>query len=393
MRISVLFFLFWFGFGLIILGMVSNGSSADQNFGSSVAIDLVVAVKMAPLYEHINATYKITGHDDGEVSWSFSKKGKSDTGLIYSNGKIVVGSQDKFDPTVGDRMEGELKTAIELLNSTQRVDKDHKLKALENVSYYSGQQLVDAMTWNFGGNTLVRSGRYNKSLFYYNKAIKADPSLPDPWNNRGVALRNLGRYKDAINSYDQALNLSPDSRIVWNGKGESLYRLGRISQALECFNRSIQLDSGNAQAWHNKGVILLRKRKYDAAVDCFNRSIASDPYVPEVWNNKGVALARLGRNDSALSCFNNAATLNPKFAGDWANAGIVLHSLGLENKSQNAFSVAKALGYNKTTAYFEASTLPPALVDVQKSPGFSEGLALLGLVCVSLLRRRLIRKP
>ncbi len=376
----------------LALGTASSGGSSDPTFRSKVATDLGTTVKLDPVYERINSTstYKIIAHGDGNVSWSFSRAGKSDSGLIYSSGRLVVGSQDNFGPEVGDRIEGELKTEIGLLNSTQKISDDLRRKATENASYYSGDGLVDARTWDSCGNLLSKSGRYDRSLLYYNRSIKADPSIPDPWNNRGVAFRNLGKYVQAVASFTRALNLSPNSSIVWNGKGESLYRLGKLPEAMECFNRSIRLDP-SAPAWYNKGVILSGLGRYNEALDCYNQSIPLDPYDAEAWNNEGVILAKLGKNESALSCFNHASTLDQKFGGAWANGGMVLHAIGLENKSQDAFSVAKRLGYSKTNDYYLAQTLPPALLDETKKsqgPGVAASVALLSLVSLLLVQKK-----
>lgn len=371
----------------LALGTASSGDSSDPKFKSKVATDLGVKVNLDSVYERINSTstYKIIDHDDAVVSWSFSRTGKSDSGLIYSSGRLVVGSQDNFGPDVSDRLEGKLKTEIDILNSTQKISDDLRRKAVENLVYYSGDGLVDAWTWDKCGNLLAKSGRYDRSLLYYNRSIEADPSIPNPWNNRGVAYRNLGKYVQAVVSFSQALNRSPNSSVVWNGKGESLYRLGKIPEALECFNRSIRLDS-SASAWYNKGVILSRLGRYSEALDCMNQSISLDPYKAEAWNDEGFAYVKLGRNESALSCFNHASTLNQKFGGAWANGGMVLHVMGFENKSQDAFSVAKRLGYSRTKDYYLAETLPPALLDeTKKSQGLGVAASIMLLFFVSLL--------
>lgn len=378
----------------LVLGTASSGGSSDPTFRSKVATDLGTTIEPDPVYERINSTsaYKIIAHDDGNLSWSFSRTGKSDSGLIYSRGRLVVGSQDNFGPEVGDRIEGELRTEIDLLNSTQKISEDQRQKALVNAVYYSGDVLVDAVTWDSCGNLLAKGGHFDRSLFYYNRSIKADPSIPNPWSNRGVAFRNLGRYKQAVASFSQALNLSPNSSIIWNGKGESLYRLGKRLEALDCFNRSIQLDQ-SALAWYNKGVILLGLARYSEALDCFNKSISLDPYSAEAWNDKGVAYIKLGRNESSLSCFNHASTLNQKFGGAWANGGMVLHVMGLENKSQDAFSVAKRLGYSRTKDYYLAETLPPALLDeTKKSQGLGVAASIILLFFVSLLLLKIRRQ-
>lgn len=376
----------------LALGTASSGGSSDPTFRSKVVTDLGMTVKLDSVYERINSTsnYRIIAHNDSNVSWSFSRTGKSDSGLIYSSGRLVVGSQDNFGPDVCDRIEGELKTEIELLNSTQKTSDNLRRKAMDNAAYYSGNGLVDARTWDSCGNLLVKSGHFDRSLLYYNRSIKADPSIPNPWNNRGVAFRNLGKYKQAVASFSHALNLSPNSSVVWDDKGESLYRLGKRPEALECFNRSIKLEP-SALAWYNKGVILLGQGKYSEAIYCYNQSIPLDPYDAEAWNNEGVALAKLGRSESALSCFNHASTLDLKFGGSWANGGMALHAMGLENKSLDAFSVAKRLGYSRTKDYYQAQTLPPALLEeTKKSQGISfvASIALLFFLSLLMVQKR-----
>lgn len=378
----------WVGLVIGLLFLLSNATLAapsDQDYASHVTVDLGLKVNIEPLHAPINATYKLIDSSEGMISWSFNKEGKGDTGFVYSDGRIFVGSQDKFDPKVKDKLDAELKAAIDLVNSTEPLTEKQR-NATEGatvLSYYSGEAKVDAATWNRCGNTLVESGRYGPAMFYYDKSREADPSFADPWNNEGVALRNLGRYKEALVSYNEALNLSPNNSDILNNRGESQYHLKRLPQALDDFNRSCQLDPGGSQNWYNKGVVLSRKGRYIEALDCYSKSLESDSYNAYAWNNKGVALARLEMYQDALPCFSNAATINPKLAGTWANGGIVLKDLGLENKSQDAFSKARALGYNQTKTYYEAETLSPTILgDNGKTvPGFGITSAMI-LICL-----------
>jgi len=375
---------------LFLLSAASCGrASSDADFASGITYDLRMKIDTGPLQVPVNATYKLIDWNEGFISWSFNNNGKGDTGFIYSDGRIMVGSQDKFDPSVKDRLDGELKAATELVNSTEPLPEDRR-GTIEGAVYYSGGKSVDAATWNRCGDILVESGRYGPALFYYAKSREADPSFADAWNNEGVALRNLGRYQEAIKSYNVALNLSPNNSVILNDRGESLYRVKRVAEALEDFNRSCQQDPGNSLAWYNKGVALSREGSFIEAQDCYSRAIEADSYNAQAWNNKGVALARQGRYQDALPCFSNAATISPKLAGAWANGGIVLQNLGLENKSKDAFSAAKALGYTQTKDYYEAQTLPPVILGDKggKMPGFAFGITL---ICLGCARMRAMR--
>ena len=378
---------------LFLLSTLSLGAPSDPDYASHITTDLGIEVNIEPLHAPINATYKLIDDHEGMISWSFNKGAKSDTGFVYSNGRIEVGSLDLFTPSVKDRLDNELLDAINLVNSTQALTTktptvDQK-RLLDSAVYYSGGEKVDALTWNRCGNILVESGRYGPALFYYDKSREADPTFVDPWNNEGVALRNLGRYQKAVTFYDEALNLSPNNSVILNNRGESQYRIKRLPQALEDFNRSCQSDPGNSPAWYNRGVELYGLGWYIEAVDSDSRSLEADSYNANAWNNKGAALAKQGLYQDALPCFSNAATINSKMAGAWANGGIVLQKMGLISKSKDAFSRAKTLGYNQTKDYYVASTLPPSILSEngEKMPGISLATSMILIYLIYLGRR------
>jgi tetratricopeptide (TPR) repeat protein len=373
---------------LFLLSTVSLGASNEPDYASHITTDLGMEVNIEPLHAPINATYKLIDDHDGVISWSFNKEAKSDTGFIYSDGRILVGSLDMFAPSVKDRLDNELLDAINLVNSTEKLTVDQN-RWRTGVVYYSGGEKVTALTWNRCGNILVESGRYGPALFYYDKSREADPTFVDPWNNEGVALRNLGRYQNAVTFYDEALKLSPNNSVILNNRGESQYRIKRQPPSLEDFNRSCRSDPGNSPAWYNKGVELYGLGWYIEAADCDSRSLEADSYNANAWNNKGAALAMQGLYQDALPCFSNAATINPKLAGAWANGGIVLQNLGFEGKSKDAFSRAKTLGYNQTKDYYVASTLPPAILSEngEKMPGLSLATSMILIYLIYLGRR------
>jgi Tetratricopeptide repeat. len=373
---------------LFLLSTLSFGAPSDPDYASLITTDLGMHVSIEPLHGPINASYKLIDHHEGVISWSFNKEGKSDTGFIYSDGRITVGSLDLFSPSVKDSLDNELLDVIDLINSTQALNVDQN-RLMTGAIYYSGGEKVDALTWNRCGNILVEGGRYGPSLFYYDKSREADPTFVDSWNNEGVALRDLGKYQKAVTSYDEALNLSPNNSVILNNRGESQYRIKRLPQALDDFNRSCRSDPGNSPAWYNKGVELYGLGWYIEAADCYSRSLEADSYNANAWNNKGVALAMQGLYQDALPCFSNAATINPKLAGAWANGGIVLQNMGLVSKSKDAFSRAKTLGYNQTKDYYEASTLPPAILSEngEKMPGLSLATSIILIYLIYLGRR------
>ena len=58
-------------------------------------------------------------------------------------------------------------------------------------------------------NTLNIMGRYEECLVDYEKVLEIDPKLANAYINRGSAYSHLGEYKKAIADYEKGLELDP----------------------------------------------------------------------------------------------------------------------------------------------------------------------------------------
>jgi tetratricopeptide (TPR) repeat protein len=58
-------------------------------------------------------------------------------------------------------------------------------------------------------DTLNAMGRYEESLQDYNRALEIKPSLAKAHVNRAIAYSHLGQYKKAIADYEKGLELDP----------------------------------------------------------------------------------------------------------------------------------------------------------------------------------------
>lgn len=376
---------------LLSISPASGESAFVKGFSSSIFTDTGLQPNLDSLHNKVTSvsTYKVSESASDHLRWRLGTSSKSDTAIVFSDGKIQVGSSLKFDPTAKDQLDSELSTVIKLINSTAKISDASKRQALSSAQYYSGDSPVDAETWRKSGDQLFNKGAYDKSLVFYDKSLAQDQSRAETWNNKGAAFLSVGRSQDALNCYDKAINLTQGNSYPWNNKGVVLYNLGKIGQALECLNRSCLQDSGNAVAWYNKGVLLSYLNQYKDALDCYNRSIENNYYSPQAWNNKGLSLVKLGRQNSSLECFRDAIDLNQKYAEPWVNGGIVMHELGFELNSKDAFEQAKKLGYNGPNEFQWSGMAPPELMGGSSKalPGLGDSAPAIGVMAALLIIR------
>jgi len=65
---------------------------------------------------------------------------------------------------------------------------------------------------------------------------------------KGQSLLKDGKFNDALGFFEQALLLNQDDPDLWNNKGTALRSMGRYEEAMECFNKSLKIDPRDKNA-------------------------------------------------------------------------------------------------------------------------------------------------
>ncbi len=159
------------------------------------------------------------------------------------------------------------------------------------------------------GDKLLKGGKYQEALAYYEKAIKLSSKPATAWTSRGVAQKRLGDFEGALRSHNTALKLNPKNEIAWCNKGDLMFRLNKYNEALECYENALDLNSRYAIAWNNKGTTLARLRRYDEAKICQDMATRLRPKYAAAWVNKGEILAKMGKRNEAIACYKRAKKL------------------------------------------------------------------------------------
>jgi len=177
------------------------------------------------------------------------------------------------------------------------------------------------------GRSLQDDGKYDEAMRYYDAALRADPSNPDPLNNTGNILLAAGKVDEAKIHFMKAISMKPDF-------GEGYY---------------------------NMGCALLETGAYSEAVDYFNKSLRIHPQNEKAHNNLANALATQGRFNQALAHYREALRLKPRFVDAHVNLGIVLKRQQQYDEARKHFSEALRLqpDNEKARKNLAALTTPP----------------------------------
>ncbi|NLM28844.1 MAG: tetratricopeptide repeat protein [Methanomicrobiales archaeon] len=134
-----------------------------------------------------------------------------------------------------------------------------------------------AGVWYHKGQTCCTTGKFDRAIVCYNRALEISPDDPVVWKRKGFVLLKIGRYNEAVACYDRALELDPEDATAWQRKGYALAHLGAHADAIACCDRAIALSPERIIAWQSRGWLLGLMCRYGEATDCYEKVLAIDP--------------------------------------------------------------------------------------------------------------------
>jgi tetratricopeptide (TPR) repeat protein len=91
------------------------------------------------------------------------------------------------------------------------------------------------------------TGKPEKALADFNRAIEIDPQKADGYLGRANTLNTLGQYSDAIEDYDRAMEIEPtmaESTLAnaYVNRGSAYSHLGQYEKAIADYEKGLELD-------------------------------------------------------------------------------------------------------------------------------------------------------
>ena len=127
------------------------------------------------------------------------------------------------------------------------------------------------------GDELLKQGKYDEALKYFDSALDLNPKDDRAWRRRGDALEKLGKYNEALESYDKAIEINPKEELSWYSRGDVLEKLQRYGEALESYDKAIELEPKWWLSWYSRGDVLEKLQRYGEALESYNKAIEAAP--------------------------------------------------------------------------------------------------------------------
>ncbi|MBU1218191.1 protein kinase [Myxococcota bacterium] len=154
------------------------------------------------------------------------------------------------------------------------------------IFYYEKALMADpkfVKALNSLGTICKNRMQYEKALQYFSKAIEIKPDYFAPYNNRSLVYSGMEKYDDALRDLDRAIQLKPDNTTLINNRAWVYRMLGETSKAAVEYERLIKKAPDNRKYLFNYGRLLLENGRLDDSEKVFRKVLASDSQYVQAW--------------------------------------------------------------------------------------------------------------
>jgi tetratricopeptide (TPR) repeat protein len=92
------------------------------------------------------------------------------------------------------------------------------------------------------GASNLNTGKPEKALEDFNRAIKIDPQKAAGYLGRANALNIMGRYKECLEDYDKVLQINPKLANAYINRASAYSHLGEYEKAIVDYEKGLELD-------------------------------------------------------------------------------------------------------------------------------------------------------
>jgi predicted TPR repeat methyltransferase len=195
---------------------------------------------------------------------------------------------------------------------------------------------------NFLGIIAIQTGQPEQAIEPLQRAIAAQPDVPEYHNNLGLALQRAARLDEALSAFERAIALKPALADAHYNLAVAARAAGQAARAERAYRAALEHDARLASAYIELGALLQSERRLDDAAVIYRRALAiRDDYAP-ILSNLALVLHQQGRLDEAIGFAERAAAAEPGSAELATNLGILLQERGRLDDADRAFTRAIA---------------------------------------------------
>ena len=162
------------------------------------------------------------------------------------------------------------------------------------------------------GKAAYARKEYPKAIELLQKAIAADPKLPEAHFDLGLAYRDSKKYEEAIAEYAKAIEVDPFHERVYAERAYALFFLDRDDEAEKDLLKQIEVAPFKDWSYGRLAQLRDRQERYLEAAELYTKALAIDGSDVNRWLDAAWAFARGRKFEEARKAYDKARTLGLK---------------------------------------------------------------------------------
>jgi len=212
---------------------------------------------------------------------------------------------------------------------------------------------VDAMSGL--GMAYQTAGDFTRALSCYSRMVAAQPEDAASWYHQGVVLQELGRSVEALSSLDQAISLKSDYGLAFAKRSQVIESLGNVPEAMQAALRSCYLSPEDATSWSRLGDLLQKYGDFGKAIAAYDKGLSRFPKDFRCLCNKAQALEAMGHGHEALVAVQRALHVEPDNREALTHCGKLELKLGNPAAAHACFLMVAEMG---VVSHYSAAEKP-----------------------------------
>jgi tetratricopeptide (TPR) repeat protein len=192
----------------------------------------------------------------------------------------------------------------------------------------------------------------NKSLEFYQKAIKKDPEFALAYTGSSITYVYLGwmNYVPPKIAYQKAKDQALKALDIDDSIGESHSAMAWVldlydwdwAGAKSEFERAIAINASDAETHHKYSHLLAEMGWFDESIEAMERALELEPIAVDILACAGMNLYFARRYDEAIDQLNKTIELDPNFYDPYGWLGITYSQIGKYQQAIEIFQKAQA---------------------------------------------------
>lgn len=175
--------------------------------------------------------------------------------------------------------------------------------AIETLESMANADLTSAVTQSAVADQLVRMSEPEKSIPFYERALKIQPDRHESRLDYGKALVDAGRLDDAVKEFRAVATQRSDTDRAVEAIGklhDTATQLGKLEELMDELQHEVEVDPGNTLVARALAQMLVRELEYGRAMELLDLVQKHNPRDVDLAMSRAEVLRRLARFEEAV---------------------------------------------------------------------------------------------